>query len=75
MSDDRYYTCKRMVNALVKRYGQGRVAKMLHVSVGCVSYWASGARNPSYHAGEAIRRLWRDTKLNKEVSGEIPQAD
>lgn len=44
---------------IVDRIGVAETAKRLHVGKSVVYYWLSGDRNPGYHVGKEIERLYK----------------
>lgn len=48
-----------MIFFIVDRLGVAETAKRLHVGKSVVYYWLSGDRNPGYHVGKEIERLYK----------------
>ena len=50
---------KQMIRIMAEKMPIDYIAKRLHVGKSVVYYWLSGDRNPGYHVGKEIERLYK----------------
>lgn len=50
---------KQMIRIMAEKMPMQKIADRLHVGKSIVYYWMHGDRNPGYHAGKAIEKLYK----------------